>query len=58
LEQKRIVALALLTQPELDQLGQALNRVWPLEEGSSFEGLIGAIDAADLELREERTMPL
>ena len=57
-EQRRIVALALLTQPELDQLGQALARVWPLQEGTSFEGLIEAIDAADNELREERTMPL
>ncbi len=46
----RIVAVGLLTQPELDLLGQRFTRLWPVDEAPHFEDLIEAIDAADLEL--------
>lgn len=48
----RIVAVGLLTQPELDLLGQSFTRLWPVDEAPHFDDLIKAIDRADLELRE------
>jgi hypothetical protein len=48
--EQRIVAVALLTQPELHSLGLAFDRVWPVEETPCFEGLLQAIDDAEREL--------
>lgn len=46
----RIVAVGLLTQPELDLLGRSFTRVWPVDEAPHFEDLIEAIDRADREI--------
>jgi hypothetical protein len=48
--QDRIVAVALLTQHDLNLLGPAFDRVWPVEETPSFNELLQAIDQADREL--------
>lgn len=49
----RIVAVALLTQPEVDALGPAFDRAYPVDETACFSELLQAIDAADrLLLRE------
>ena len=50
----RIVAVALLTRPELQGLGAAFNRAWPIEEAPCFAGLLEAIDEADRELWHAR----
>ena len=44
---ERIVAVALLTQTQVDQLGQAFIRIWPVDETPCFSGLLEAIDEAD-----------
>lgn len=46
----RIVAVALLTQPELQILGSAFDRAWPIDQTPCFAGLLEAIDKADREL--------
>jgi hypothetical protein len=43
----RIIAVALLTEEELDRLGSTFTRVWPIEEVPQFEELLAAIDEAD-----------
>ena len=48
--QDRIVAVGLLTQRDLNMLGPAFDRVWPVEETPSFSELLRAIDDADREL--------
>ncbi len=45
----RIVAVGLLTQRDLDILGQGLKHVWPLDPTPCFEDLLRAIDEADRE---------
>lgn len=45
---ERFVAIALLTQSELQGLGRAFHHAWPIEEAqSSFDDLLRAIDEAD-----------
>jgi hypothetical protein len=51
---KQIVAVGLLTQRDLDILGPAFTRLWPVEETPCFSELIRAIDEADREIRQER----
>ena len=51
---ERIVAVALLTQPELQSLGAAFDRAWPVDDAPCFAGLVEAIDEADRQLRRER----
>ncbi len=46
----RIVAVALLTQPELQSLGASFDRAWPIDQVPCFSGLLEAIDNADREL--------
>ncbi|WP_310468337.1 hypothetical protein [Sphingomonas sp.] len=46
----KIVAVGLLTQPELDLLGHSFTRLWPVDKAPHFEDLIEAIDRADREL--------
>jgi hypothetical protein len=48
----RIVAVGLLTQAELDLLGPAFDRVWPVDQTPCFEGLLDAIDQADRTFRQ------
>jgi hypothetical protein len=48
--QDRIVAVALLTQRDLNLLGPTFERVWPVEDAPSFHELLRAIDEADRQL--------
>jgi hypothetical protein len=52
--ERRIVAVALLTKPELQGLGSAFDRAWPTDQVPCFAGLLEAIDDADRELWRER----
>ena len=45
----RIVAVALLTQSNLDAYGSALKMVFPINETPCFNELLAAIDEADRE---------
>lgn len=51
---RRIVAVALLTEPELQSLGAAFNRAWPLDETPCFGALLHAIDEAERDLWRDR----
>ena len=44
---ERIVAVALLTQSNLDAYGSALKKVFPIHETPCFSDLLAAIDEAD-----------
>jgi hypothetical protein len=44
---ERIVAIGLLTQREVNLLGPAFDRLWPVEQAPEFEVLLEAIDQAD-----------
>ena len=46
---ERIVAVGLLTQSNLDLLGAALKKVYPIQDTPCFTELISAIDEADRE---------
>jgi hypothetical protein len=48
--QDRIVAVGLLTRHDLNALGPAFDRAWPVEEAPSFNELLRAIDEADEKL--------
>ena len=50
----KIVAVALLTQREVDLLGSHFDRLWPLNETPCFGKLLAAIDDADRALWRER----
>ncbi|WP_028969324.1 hypothetical protein [Sphingomonas sp. URHD0057] len=50
----RIVAVALLTQRDVDLLGPTFERLWPVDDAPCFAELLRAIDAAERELREVR----
>lgn len=45
-----IVAVALLTQRNLDLLGSALAHVWPVEDAPDFDELLRKIDETEREL--------
>ncbi len=47
---ERIVAVGLLTRRDLNVLGPAFDRAWPVEEAPSFGELLRAIDDADRRL--------
>jgi len=49
----RIVAIGLLTEHELQLLGQGFDRAFPINDDNAFEDLLRAIDEAELELRAE-----
>ena len=53
---QRIVALALLTQSELDSLGAAFDRAYPVDETPCFGEILVAIDEADREIWRARDM--
>ena len=46
----RIVAVGLLTQREVELLGQGFSRLWPVDKSPCFTELLQAIDEADREL--------
>jgi hypothetical protein len=47
----QIVAIGLLTQHELELLGQGFDRAFPLDDELVFEDLLQAIDEADRRLQ-------
>lgn len=51
----RIAAVGLLTTREVDLLGPAFTRLWPVEETPSFSELLKAIDEADREALQPTT---
>jgi hypothetical protein len=53
LPHERIVAVGLLTQTDLNLLGPAFTRAWPVENTPVFEQLVHAIDKADRELQQQ-----
>jgi hypothetical protein len=54
LARDRIVAVALVTQPELELLGPSFRRAYPIDETPCFGELLSAIDDADRELWRQR----
>ena len=50
----RIFAVALLTRPELQGLGAAFDRAWPVVETPGLNGLLEAVDEADRRFRQRR----
>ena len=46
-----VVAIGLLTRGDLDALGPAFERVWPVEGAPHFSQLLHAIDEADRQLQ-------
>lgn len=54
---RRIVAVGLLTQANLDALGRSLEHAWPVEEAPTFNELLKAIDDADCKLTGEQPPP-
>ena len=53
-ESERIVAVGLLTQTDLDVLGQGFRRAFRIDSDPCFDDLLAAIDAAD-ERRQGRS---
>ena len=53
-----IVAVALLTREDLDLLGPAFERAWPVEHVPGFDDLLRAIDEADRKVKEARPQAL
>ena len=53
----RIIAVALLTEEELERLGSTFTRVWPINEVAGFEELLAAIDEADGALQQVTKVP-
>ena len=51
---EKIVAIGLLTSGDLQRLGPAFSRAYPVDETPCFDGLLRAIDEADRELWRER----
>lgn len=51
---RRTVAVALLTQPDLQSLGAAFDRAWPLDETPCLGALLQAIDEAERKPWRER----
>jgi hypothetical protein len=51
---ERIIAVALVTQPELLALGPSFGHAWPVDQAPCFAGLLEAIDEADRELLRSR----
>ncbi|MGI8705684.1 MAG: hypothetical protein ACR2JJ_07805 [Sphingomicrobium sp.] len=51
---ERIVAVGLLTRPDLERLGPTFTRCWPVDETPCFGELLSAIDEADREIWRER----
>ena len=50
-----IVAVGLLTQHELELLGQGFDRAFPIDSENVFEDLLKAIDEADRALQRPQS---
>jgi hypothetical protein len=44
---EKIVAIGLLTRREVELLGPAFDRIWPVEDAACFSDLLQALDRAD-----------
>ena len=51
MDQDGIIAIGLLTRRDLNLLGPAFDRLWPVEDAPTFDELLEAIDEADEQLR-------
>ena len=51
---ERIVAIGLLTERDLNLLGENFDRAWPVDETPCFSQLLDAIDEADRAAGKER----
>lgn len=51
-----IVAIGLLTQNDIQRLGESFSRLFPLPRDGAFDDLIRAIDEADRE-KDHRPKP-
>jgi hypothetical protein len=51
---KRIVAVGLLTQQDLNTLGPSFDRAWQVDETPCFSQLLRAIDEADRQIHRDR----
>ena len=49
----RIVAVGLLTEFDLNRLGDTFTRLWPVDDVPCFDELLQAIDEADRQLQAE-----
>jgi hypothetical protein len=52
--ERHIVAIGLLTEQEVNLLGERFTRLWPVDNAPKFEELLEAIDDADRRLAEAR----
>ena len=43
----RIVAIGLLTKGDVQRLGEAFTRLWPVDQSTDFSELLRAIDEAE-----------
>ena len=50
--ERHIVAIGLLTEQEVNLLGERFTRLWPVDNAPKFEELLEAIDDADRRLAE------
>lgn len=53
----RIIAVGLLTEFDLNRLGDTFTRLWPVDDVPCFEELLAAIDEADRQLKAQAKMP-
>lgn len=53
----RIIAVGLLTEFDLNRLGDTFTRLWPVDDVPCFEELLAAIDEADRQLQAAPQMP-
>ena len=56
-DSRQIVAIGLLTQHELELLGQGFDRAFPINEELVFEDLLRAIDEAERALMPRNDVP-
>jgi hypothetical protein len=52
-QERRIVAVGLLTADDLHRLGAGFTRVFPVDQAPCFNDLLAAIDQADKALKAE-----
>ena len=43
----KVIAVGVHTQNDVNQLGDTLARIWPLQDAGGFDELLSAIDDAD-----------
>ena len=52
MQDKKMIAVGLLTREDVDRLGPTFTRLWPVEDTPCFSELLRAIDEADREIRQ------